>query len=165
MKKCIIAIFLVLLLSACSNEAKIEKLEEERDDLIRQGNYLEATEVQKEINGIVSGDEYERDPNPKETAEKRYQSRFEDLEFSNTKVNYNSITGDLTGEITNNGNKTLDGYFSVYFFDKNGTIVNDYMTHIPEGGINPGETKYFSIPINKFDYSYYEFQGETIIEN
>ncbi|MCG5105384.1 FxLYD domain-containing protein [Oceanobacillus alkalisoli] len=149
----------VLLLSACSNEAKIEQLSKEVDGLAAQGKYLEAAEVQKEINALRRGEKYIKDENPKKTAEIGCKSNFEKLEITNTSINWSrhSDVGDLTGEITNNGSKTLDGYFSVYFFDEDNRIVKDYMTHIPDGGISPGETKYFSIPINKFDFSYYEF--------
>lgn len=31
------------------------------------------------------------------------------------------------------------GYISVYFLDDNDNIVKEYTTHIPDGGINPGE--------------------------
>jgi len=37
-------------------------------------------------------------------------------------------------------------------------------TRIPASGINPGETKYFGISINKFEFDPYEFQEEIITE-
>ncbi|QST02309.1 hypothetical protein IMZ31_22930 (plasmid) [Pontibacillus sp. ALD_SL1] len=167
MKRVILMIIVSLfVLSACSTEAKIEELNKEVDRLVVQGEYLKATEVQKEINALRSGETYIQDEDPEKTKEVQYKSNFENLHISNTSVQWSTSTstGDLTGEITNNGSVALDGYFSVYFFDENDQIVKDYMTHIPDGGINPGETKYFSISINKFEFDSYEFQGDTIVE-
>ncbi|WJV31985.1 hypothetical protein QTG56_25570 (plasmid) [Rossellomorea sp. AcN35-11] len=122
-----------LLLTACSTEGRIEELQKEVDGLAAKGKYLEAVEAQKEINALRKGEKYIRDEDPEKTAELHYKSNFEYIEITNTTVNYNSITGDLTGQMTNIGSKPLDGYFSVYFFDDDGNIVKNYMTHIPGG--------------------------------
>lgn|GEM_PF-4095874 len=150
-------------------EAKLEELREEADKLTVQGEYLEATEVLKEMNAIMEGRDYTRDPDPELTfeLERRAESGslFGQLEFSGINVLWGSITGDLVGEITNNGNIGVEGYFGIYFYDDAGNITytRDSIP-IPGDGIRPGETVSFSVPVNKFEYSSYKVQDSTIGE-
>ncbi|MCM3257072.1 hypothetical protein M3664_04655 [Paenibacillus lautus] len=156
-------------ISESRKEAKLEELREEADRLTVQGQYLEATEVLKEMNAIMEGRDYTRDPDPELTFELEREaesgSLFEQLEFSGINVLWGSITGDLVGEITNNGNIGVEGYFGIYFYDDAGNITytRDSIP-IPGDGIRPGETVSFSVPVNEFKYSSYKVQDSTIGE-
>jgi len=159
---CIILIFILV---GCTKQGKIENLKKEADQLESQGKILEATEVYKEINAIERGEKYKRDTNPELTKENEYKDNFSYLKISNTSVTYSNIVdiGELNGKITNTSNKILSGYFDAIFYSS-GDIVKTYTTHIPGLEIAPGQTKVFSIPINKFRYDKYEFQGDIITE-
>ncbi|KAF6565349.1 hypothetical protein G9G63_09325 [Paenibacillus sp. EKM202P] len=159
----------VSFISQSIKESKIEDLRKEADSLTAKGKYLEATEVLKEMNAIMEGREYTRDTNPRDTFEKNIEaesgSLFNQLEFTDVKVLWNSSTGDLVGQITNNGSKGIKGYFAIYFYDDNGNITYSRDSiPIPGDGIRSGENVSFSVPVNRFEYSTYKVQDSTLME-
>lgn len=173
-----VAVFLVLVLiyvaptavhkiNESRKEARLETLSEEAKRLTESGEYLEATEIIKEMTAIIEGRDYTRDPNPEETYELNREaessSLFEQLGFSRVSVIWNSITGDLVGEITNNGDKDIEGYFAISFYDNSGNITysRDSIS-IPGDGIRSGETIHFSVPVNKFEYSSFRVQDDAL---
>lgn len=150
---------------------KLEELKLEADQLTAKGKYLEAAEVIKEMTALMKGEKYTRDTNPEETFELKGEittkSLFEELEFTDIKVVWSKVvsTGDLTGKIKNNSSVNIEGYFGIYFFDKNGdvTYIRDSIP-IPGDGVGAGEEILFSVPVNKFEYSSYKIQGDILRE-
>lgn len=152
-------------------EFKLEELRKEANQLTARGEYLEAAEVVKEMTALMKGEKYIRDPNPNETFETKGEiktnSLFDELEFTNIKVVWSNITstGNLTGKIKNNSSVDIEGYFGIYFFDKNGdvTYVRESIP-IPGDGVAAGDEILFSVSVNKFEYSSYKIQGNILRE-
>lgn len=152
-------------------EAKMDKLRAEADRLTAEGEYLEATEVIKEMIALQKGEKYTRDTDPEETfrikGETETGTLMNYLDFSDIHIIWskNSDTGNLVGRITNNHNSAVEGYFAIYFYDDNGhiTYTRDSIP-IPGDGIKPGDSINFSVPVNKFEYSSYEIEGDILRE-
>lgn len=173
-----IAILLIIIVPKIAKEiqhsivtSKMEKLRKEADDLTAQGEYLQATEVLKEMIALQKGEDYIRDEDPEETFEISGEAEtgtlMNYLSFSDIDAiwsNY-SDTGEIVGKITNKYDKTIEGYFAMYFYDDSGDIVypRDSIP-IPGEGIKPGETVPFSVLVNKFEYSTYEIRGDILRE-
>ncbi|OAB45978.1 hypothetical protein [Paenibacillus glacialis] len=152
-------------------EAKMIDLRKEADELNARGKYLEATEVIKEMTALLKGEDYTRDTNPEETfaieGEAKTGSLLNYLDFSNIDVIWSNVssTGEVVGQITNNYDKAIEGYFAIYFYDSDGkiTYARDSIP-IPGDGIESGATINFSVLVNDFEYSSYDIQGDILRE-
>lgn len=91
---------------------------------------------------------------------------FTHLLITDTTVSFPEYrkTGTIKGRLINTSDKVLGGNFNIVFYSENGGINKIYNAAIPGSELKPGETKIFSLDIDKFEYETYDFDDDNIFE-
>jgi hypothetical protein len=72
----------------------------------------------------------------------------------------------IKGEIKNNNNVRVMGYFKLVLYDKDGSIIDAVLISMPNsGGLAAGDTGVFAMSVSQTKFDSYKFQDSTLMEN